>query len=190
MTVQELRIGPNTRVVLEYTLRDSAGEVLDSSSADEGEPMVFVHGYGMVVPGLERQLAGLAVGDARDIVVSPEEGYGERDEELVLTIDRSEVPRPRAVQPGDELVAESADGDEAVMRVVEVHEDSVVVDGNHPLAGQTLHYAIVVKEVRRATEEEIAEAATAFEEAGYEEASAHEHPQNGLVQLGRPKRRD
>ncbi|MBX3192475.1 MAG: FKBP-type peptidyl-prolyl cis-trans isomerase [Labilithrix sp.] len=160
-------IQPNARVVLDYTLRDDKGDVLDASDGEGGEPIVYVHGYGMLVPGLEVALAGLAQGDEREVVVPAAEGFGDRDEELVLEIDRSDVPNPKTVRAGDELVAESPDGDEVPMRVVEVTEESVVLDANHPLAGMTLHYAVKVREIADASESEVAEAAAAFEEAGY-----------------------
>jgi FKBP-type peptidyl-prolyl cis-trans isomerase SlyD len=175
-------IEPNARVVLEYTLRDVDDEVLDASGTDDGEPIVYVHGYGMLVPGLEKALSGLAVGDEKEVVVSPEEGFGEHDDELVIEIDRSEMPRPEAVAVGDELIAESPDGDEAVMRVIEVKDDAVVLDGNHPLAGETLRYSVVVREVRPATQAEIEQAA-----AGFEDAAAMHEPSglsDELVQLG------
>jgi FKBP-type peptidyl-prolyl cis-trans isomerase SlyD len=178
-------IEPNTRVVLDYTLRDDEDDVLDASNIEDGEPIVYVHGYGMLVPGLEKALTGMAVGDERTIVVAPEEGFGERDEELVLEVDRSEMPRPEAVQVGDEIVAESAEGDEAVMRVIEVNPDSVVLDGNHPLAGERLHYKVTIREVRPATDEEIGEAAADFEEAAEDFAPKAEATSGGgeLVQL-------
>ena len=160
-------IQSNARVVLEYTLKDEKGEVLDSSDAEDGEPITYVHGYGMLVPGLEAALDGLEVGASKDVTVSPEEGFGERDDELVLEIDRSDFPEPKNVKVGDEVVAESPDGDEVPMRVIEVKDDTVVVDANHPLAGVTLRYSVKVKEVAEASEEEIAEAAAGFEEAGY-----------------------
>jgi FKBP-type peptidyl-prolyl cis-trans isomerase SlyD len=180
--ISKATIEPNARVVLDYTLRGTDDDVIDASDSEGGEPIIYVHGYGMLVPGLERALTGLAVGDERDVIVSPEEGFGERDEELVLEIDRSEVPRPDAVTVGDELVAESPQGDEAVMRVVEVTEDAVVLDGNHPLAGETLRYSVIVREVRPATEEEIEEAASSFDELEDEAAPASK---GDLVQLGR-----
>lgn len=177
-------IESNARVVLDYTLRDSDDDVLDASDAEGGEPIVYVHGYGMLVPGLEKALVGLGPGDERDVIVPPEEGFGERDEELVLEIDRSEVPRPDAVAVGDELVAESPEGEEAIMRVIEVTPDAVILDGNHPLAGETLRYSVIVRDVRPATAEEIAEAAAGFDEAaeGWETAGATD---GALVQLGR-----
>jgi FKBP-type peptidyl-prolyl cis-trans isomerase SlyD len=160
-------IQANARVVLEYTLKNDKGELLDSSDADDGEPIEYVHGYGMLVPGLEVALANLAVGDTKDVVVSPEEGFGERDDELVMEVDRSDFPDPAKIEVGDEFVAESPDGDEAPMRVIELKEETVVVDANHPLAGVTLHYSVKVSEVAQATDEEIEEAAAEFEEAGY-----------------------
>jgi FKBP-type peptidyl-prolyl cis-trans isomerase SlyD len=179
-----MRIEPNSRAVIDYTLRDSAGDLIDSSESEDGEPIAYVHGYGMLVPGLEKALTGLAVGDEREIVVSAEEGFGERDDELVIEIDRADVPNPKTVAVGDELVAESPDGEEAVMRVLEVTKDGVVLDGNHPLAGETLRYTIVVREVRSATEDEISRAAMDFDEAGYET------PTPGLVQLDPARRRN
>lgn len=160
-------IQPNARVVLEYTLRDEKGEVLDSSDAEDGEPIVYVHGYGMLVPGLEAALVGLEQGASKEVTVEPAEGFGDRDEELVMEIDKTDFPDPTSVTMGDEVVAESPDGDEVPMRVVEVREETVVVDANHPLAGVTLRYSVKVKELAEATEDEIAEAAAGFEEAGY-----------------------
>ena len=192
-------IQPNARVVLEYTLRDEKGEVLDSSDAEDGEPIVYVHGYGMLVPGLEAALVGLEQGASKDVTVEPAEGFGDRDEELVLEIDKTDFPDAKNITLGDEVVADSPDGDEVPMRVVEVKDKTVVVDANHPLAGVTLRYSVKVKEVAAATEEEIAEAAADFEEAGYGhdcddpthdhshdhgEGHGHAHPHGGdLVQL-------
>lgn len=164
----DLTIQPNTHVTVDYSLRDDGGELLDDSQGDGGEPMRYVHGYGMLVPGLEAALAGLRVGEQREVVVSAEQGYGEYDEDLVLEIDRSELPDPAAVKVGDEFVAESPDGDELAMSVVEVHEDLVVVDANHPLAGMTLRYQVKVRDLRPATDDEIERAAAELD-------TAHEH---------------
>jgi FKBP-type peptidyl-prolyl cis-trans isomerase SlyD len=180
MTVETIE--PNARVVLRYTLRGENDDVIDTSEGPDGEPIVYVHGYGMLVPGLERALAGMRAGEKKEVLVSPEEGYGEHDEELVMEVDRSEMPRPDAVAIGDELVAESEEGEEAFVRVVDVKKDAVVLDGNHPLAGKALRYSVTIAEIRAATEAEIAEAAQAFDEAGDLDAT----PGPGLVQLRRP----
>ena len=179
-------IQPNARVVLDYVLEGDDGREIDRSDAPGNEPLAYVHGYGMIVPGLEAALAGMRAGEEKKVVLSPEEGFGVRDEELVLEVDREELPRPKEVMPGDELVAESPDGEEVALRVVEVKSDSVVVDANHPLAGLTLHYLVKVREVRPATDDEVAAAAESFEEAGYVE---EEPAPEGLVQLSPKKSR-
>jgi len=85
-------IQPNSHATIAYTLRDPQGEILDGSFVEGGELIEYVHGYGMLVPGLEVKLAGLAAGDKRKIVVPAEEGFGTHDDELVLEIDRAEFP--------------------------------------------------------------------------------------------------
>ena len=190
MTIQMQKIQPNAFVSLDYTLHDDDGELLDESGGEDGQPIDYVHGYGMLVPGLEAALVGLEMGDERDIVVTAEEGYGEHDEELVLEVERSEFPDPARVAPGDEFLAESPDGDDVPMRVVEVKGDSVIVDANHPLAGLALHYKVKVLVVRSATEEELETAARELSEAEEHEHGPdcdHDHDDEGtpLVQLGK-----
>jgi FKBP-type peptidyl-prolyl cis-trans isomerase SlyD len=192
--VSATTIQPNAHVTLDYTLRDQSGKLLDQSDEDGGEPIRYVHGYGMLVPGLEAGLAGLAVGARREIVVSAELGFGERDEELVLEIDRAEFPDPEHVEAGAEFVAESPDGDEVVMRVVELRDDAVVVDANHPLAGMTLTYAVHVREIRPATDTELEQAAAEFEAARHVHDGAcdhdHDHDHAGLITLGAKKKNE
>jgi FKBP-type peptidyl-prolyl cis-trans isomerase SlyD len=166
--VSSLRIEPNSHVTVDYELRDEDGELIDASSGEGGEPISYVHGYGMLVPGLEAALAGLAVGDERDIVIPAEAGYGEYDDDLVVEVDRSEFPNPAAVAVGDEFVAEAPDGGEVELSVIEVRDDHVLVDANHPLAGVELRYHVHVQEVRPATEAEIERAASDLDDA-------HEH---------------
>jgi FKBP-type peptidyl-prolyl cis-trans isomerase SlyD len=181
VTANDIIIEPNKYVTLDYELRDGDGELVDASEADGGEPIRYVHGYGMLVPGLEAALAGLRAGDEREVVVPAEAGYGEYDDRLVLEVDRSEVPDSKAVQVGDELVAESPDGDELTMSVVEVRDEVLVVDANHPLAGVTLRYNVKVREVRDATGQEIEEAAADLDDAhehvhGPDCDHEHDHP--------------
>jgi FKBP-type peptidyl-prolyl cis-trans isomerase SlyD len=165
LIVNELTIQPNSHVTVDYELRDDEGDLMDASEADGGEPIRYVHGYGMLVPGLEAALAGLKAGDERDVVVPADAGYGEYDEGLVLEVDRSELPNPKTVCVGDELVAESPDGDELALSVIEVRDDVVVVDANHPLAGVTLLYHVKVRDIRVATDDEVQRAAADLDEA-------------------------
>jgi FKBP-type peptidyl-prolyl cis-trans isomerase SlyD len=173
-----LRIAPNRFVSLDCTLRDEEGEVIDAGEASGA--VEYVHGYGMLVPGLETALSGLAAGDQREIFVPPASGYGERDEDLLMEVERSDFPDPARVAEGDELEAEWPDGGSQIMRVVEVRPDSVVVDANHPLAGVALRYFVKVLGVRHATVAEIEKAAVELEEAEAEaradgEAAARGH---------------
>lgn len=165
----------NSRVVVEYVLKDEEGEVLDASDAEDSEPITYVHGYGLLVPGLEAGLEGLTAGATKSIVIDPAEGFGEHDEDLVGEIDRGEFPEPDKVAEGDEFVAESSVGEPIVMRVVEVRKDSVIVDANHPLAGVTLHYDVKIREVRSASPEEIAEAKDALEASEHACGCGHDH---------------
>lgn len=183
------RIAANAFVLLDYVLKAEDGEILDDSSADGGEPIRYVHGYGMLVPGLEKQLVGLGAGEAKAFVVPPEEAYGTYDDELVLEIERTEIPNSDSVKEGDEIVATDQDGDEAHLRVVEVKDDVVVVDGNHPLAGLALRYEVAVREVRAATDSEMEAAANAFEEHQHVHGPDcnHGEPEEQLVTLGKKK---
>lgn len=163
--MNELAIQPNTHVTLDYELRGDEGDLLDASNGDGGEPIRYVHGYGMLVPGLESALVGLHIGDEREVVVPADAGYGEYDESLLLEVERARLPDPAGVQVGDEFVAESPAGEELAMNVVEVGDDRIVVDANHPLAGMTLRYWVKVLEIRQATEVEIQHAASELDEA-------------------------
>jgi len=144
----------NDRVVtLELTLRDGDGELLDGAGDGDGGPFVYLHGHENVVPGLEAALRGRRAGDAFEVAVEPADGYGERTtEELIeLPLEMFEGE----VEPGDELVFETEDGEEAPIWVVEVEGDRVRVDVDHPLAGVRLHYEGRVLDVRDASELEL-----------------------------------
>ena len=187
-----LAVNTDAFVTVSYALFDPKGKLIERTAPDE--PLTYVHGYSQILPGLESGLAGLAAGDKRSFTVPPEEAFGDRDEDAVIELDKRDFPKGRKLAVGDELVAEGPDGDELAMRVVSIKKDSVVVDTNHPLAGLTVRFDVVVDAVRAATADEIAEAQAELEEqleegcgCGEEHDHEHEHapePQ-GLVQLGR-----
>src|SRR5260221_12021352 len=114
-------IGPDTFVALAYTLYDEDGDVLDCS--DEDAPLSYLHGYGQIVPGLERAIEGMVRGNERSVVVPPEEGYGEYDPEAVLEIGRSDFPVPGDVSVGAQFLAHSDDGASGPMTIREVEEE-------------------------------------------------------------------
>ena len=114
-----------------------------------------MHGASQIVPGLESELAGLAAGDAKDVVVQPEDGYGLPDPEGVFGVPRAAFPPDAKLSVGDSFIGEDDEGQALPVRVVELREDVVVVDANHPLAGETLFFHVDVREVRDATAEEL-----------------------------------
>jgi FKBP-type peptidyl-prolyl cis-trans isomerase SlyD len=147
-----VQIEKNRVVTLHYTLRDDQGAVIDTSSGRA--PLSYLHGKGNIIPGLEQALAGKSAGDRLEVTVAPEQGYGPRDERLVQILPRSRFEQGTALQPGMQLRATTPRG-ARIVTVVKVERDFVTVDGNHPLAGRTLHFAVEVAEVRRATHEEV-----------------------------------
>jgi FKBP-type peptidyl-prolyl cis-trans isomerase SlyD len=182
-----MKIEANSYALVDYELLSDAGESLDDSAAEDGKPIRYVHGYGMLVPGLEGRLAGLGAGDKKELLVPAAEAYGEHDDELVYELERSEIDGD--VEEGDEIVLEADDGEQRVVYVVELLDDVIVVDGNHPLAGVDLRYRVHVREVREATHDEIARAASDLESVephvhGADCAHDHEAP---LMSLGRKK---
>ncbi len=139
-------------VSMHYTLRDDAGEVLDTS--DGGEPLAYLHGHNNIVPGLEEALTGKDVGDKLDVKVSPEQGYGENHAELVQEVPRAAFEGVDEIQPGMRFQAETAAGPRPVI-VTTVTDETVTVDGNHPLAGENLHFSVEVVETRDPLPEEL-----------------------------------
>lgn len=145
-------IGPGMFVRIHYTLRDSRGNVLESTQGEE--PHGLVWGTGAVVPGLEMGLEGARVGEVLTVTVPPEDAYGLRNDSDLFEVDLEEFPDPANVVVGQEFSAEGDDGTTLAMRVVEVHDDHALVDANHPLAGETLNFQVRVVEVRTATDDE------------------------------------
>ena len=153
---RSMRIVKDAYVVLDYVLYDEDGDVIEATDDEGGRPIGFVQGYGTLVPGLEHGVVGMAAGDTKEVVVTPEHGYGARDEELEHWVDRSDFPA--GVEVDDEFEAEDGDGEQITLRVVEIADDAILVDANHPLAGENLRFEVMVRSVRPATAEELADA--------------------------------
>ncbi len=145
-------IADDVVVTLEYTLTVN-GEVLDSSK-DSG-PIVFLQGYQNIVPGLEKALYGMKVGDKKSVKVTPAEGYGDVDPEAVMELPKSEFPEEIPLEVGVELDIQDEDGEIMTATIVSVNKNSVKLDFNHPLAGQELNFDVEIADLREATEEEI-----------------------------------
>ena len=147
-----MTIAQNSVVTIHYTLKDDAGQVIDSSR--EGDPIAYLHGHGNLVLGLERELQGKSAGDKVSVSVTPEEGYGEYDQKLVQQVPRRSMSGVGKITLGMRLHAQTPEGPRAVT-VTRLVGDMVTIDGNHPLAGKNLNFEVEITDVRDATEEEL-----------------------------------
>ncbi|RJX30167.1 MAG: peptidylprolyl isomerase [Oxalobacter sp.] len=156
-------IAKNTVVTVHYTLFDAQNNLLE----ENGEPIVYLHGgYESTLPSIEQALEGKKVGDSVTIQVEPEDAFGEYDADLVKIEARDRFPTPLEVGMQFEGVPEGEDDDEEAMIyvVTDIVDDKVILDGNHPLAGMALRFALRVSEVRGATKEEIDDEYPHFED--------------------------
>jgi FKBP-type peptidyl-prolyl cis-trans isomerase SlyD len=148
-----MQISENSVVSFHYTLTNDAGESLDSSRG--GQPLTYLQGAGNIVPGLEEAMEGHQVGDSFKVDVPAEEGYGVHHEGLVQDVPRAAFQGVDEIEPGMSFQAQTPQGVHSVT-VTKVTADTVTVDGNHPLAGQTLHFDVEITDVRAASAEELA----------------------------------
>lgn len=148
-----MKITKDHAVSFDYEVRNSRSEILDSSQ--NNAPMAYVHGYASIIPGLEKALEGKSAGETLNIVVPPVEAYGLRDERRMAEVPRNIFPEGTEIKPGMRFRAQRDDGFDNVV-VVAIDKDTVTVDSNHPLAGETLTFDVTVRDVRPATPEEIA----------------------------------
>ncbi|MDB5963746.1 MAG: peptidylprolyl isomerase [Polaromonas sp.] len=146
-----MKIEKDTAVTLSYKVADAQGKLVEQSN----EPMVYLHGgYGNTLPKIEAALDGQESGFQTVLALEAGDAFGLRDEDLVRTIPKSQFPP--GVKVGGQLEGRGADGREQVFNVVKIKGDTVILDGNHPLAGKALRFTLKVTDVRAATEEEIA----------------------------------
>ena len=146
-------IKQNSVVTMHYELKDSEDQILDSSK--DQDPLVYLHGAGNIIVGLEEQLLGKAAGDNVDAVVSPEKGYGMPVDALVQTVPKEAFGEEiEKVEVGMRFQAETEQGPVPVV-VTAMDDATVTVDGNHPLAGKELHFHVSIVEIREASAEEI-----------------------------------
>lgn len=147
-----MEIAADKVVLIHYTLKDDSGAVLDSSAG--GEPLAYIQGHGNLVPGLEKALQGKEDGNTLTVVLAPADGYGIREEKLVQRVPKRSLQGAGEIKKGMQFQARTDDG-MRVFTVTAVAGDMVTLDGNHPLADQTLHFDVAVVAVREATAEEL-----------------------------------
>ncbi|MGB0846346.1 MAG: FKBP-type peptidyl-prolyl cis-trans isomerase [Thiolinea sp.] len=149
-----MQIAQNAVASLRYTLTDSSGAILDEATNET--PFVYLHGANNIIPGLEAALIGKQASDQLEVTIPPEDAYGARDDRLTQEVSKemfSGVDESQLI-PGAQFHAQTNAGQE-VITIAAVQDDTVTIDGNHPLAGETLHFDVTVLEVRAATKEEL-----------------------------------
>lgn len=149
-----MTIADNKVVTIDFTVKNAdTNEVIETSVGSE--PLVYLHGFNNLVPGLEKELTGKKVGDVYEVLVTPEEGYGLRDDSLVQDVPMEAFQGIDNVKVGMEFTADGPQG-EVVVEVIKIEGDVVTVDSNHPLAGVPLAFSGEIKTIRDASEEELA----------------------------------
>ena len=145
-------VGDGKRVSLEYTLTLEDQTVIDTNVGKT--PLVYTHGTQQIVPGLEKQLAGLKAGDTKKVEVSPEEGYGEADPNRFQEVPTENIPE-EARSVGKKLQGQGPDGQMMFAQVTEVKENTIIVDLNHPLAGKKLFFAVKVLKIEKGDPQQV-----------------------------------
>ena len=148
-----MQIANNSVVSIEYTLKDDEGNILDTSEGHDA--LSYLHGAGNIIPGLENALTGKTLGDELSVTVGPEEGYGERIEQLTQVVSREIFESIDKIEVGMQFQGQSGDEQPMIITITGIEGDNVTIDGNHPLAGVNLNFEIKVVEVRDATAEEL-----------------------------------
>ncbi len=169
-----MKVEKGNVISVDYELHLGDGKVVDAS--EPGKPLSYIHGEGQIVPGLERALEGLDVGEARKVVVEPDDGYGPHDARGVQEVPRNAFPAELVPQVGMELTAQGPQGEAVPFVIKEVRPETVVIDLNHPLAGETLHFAVTVRGVRAATAEELEHGHVHGDDGHHQHDDGHDHP--------------
>jgi FKBP-type peptidyl-prolyl cis-trans isomerase SlyD len=149
---ETLLVADGQVVAMNYTLKVD-GETIDASE-DHG-PIEFLQGQGNIIPGLERELYGMAVGESKDVVVVPEDGYGEIDSEAFMEVPRDQFPEDIPMEVGTLIEMHNESDQPLDARIESVGEETVRLDFNHPLAGKQLNFSVKIASLRTATEEEL-----------------------------------
>ncbi|HLE10173.1 MAG: peptidylprolyl isomerase [Bdellovibrionales bacterium RIFOXYD12_FULL_39_22] len=139
-------------VTIEYTLTNEHGETLDSSK-DNG-PLAYLHGHSNIISGLEQEIEGKGIGEKLKVTIAPKDGYGEIRQDMIQDVPRAQFEDADNLQVGMQFQVQAGE-ETLIVMVKSVSDDMVTLDGNHPLAGQTLHFDVEICEIRTATEDEL-----------------------------------
>lgn len=155
MAEETLKVSKNIVVSMDYVLNLEGEREIDRSESDS--PLEYLHGYNNIIPGLEKELEGMLVGDEKDVVVPPELGYGHRDPDGVVEFPRDSFPSTLRMDLGESVMMRDNESGESLRAYIkETSADSVLLDFNHPLAGETLYFNIKISDLRSANDDELA----------------------------------
>ena len=146
------KIAQNTVVSLDYTLTNDAGDILDKS---ENGQFVYLHGTNSIIPGLENALADKSLNDEFKVTIEADDAYGQNDDSKKQVVGREMFEADSPIEVGTQFHAQSPEGEMLMITVTAIDGDQITIDGNHPLAGERLHFEIKVTDLREASEEEI-----------------------------------
>ena len=147
-----MQIAKNAVVSIHYTLKNDAGAVIDSSIGRD--PLFYLHGAGNLIAGMEENLEGKKKGENFEALISPEKGYGVKDESLIQVVPKSVFGEIDDIQVGMQFNAQNG-AQSFMVKVAAIEGDQITIDGNHELAGENLHFSVEVMSVREASAEEI-----------------------------------
>ncbi len=148
----QVKVVKNSVVTINYTLTNNNGEVLDSSKANG--PLAYLHGHDNIIPGLEKEMEGKTKGDKFKTTILPKDGYGDIRSDMVQNVPKSQFEEGEKLEIGMQFQVQAGE-ETLIVAIKEINDDTVTLDGNHPLAGQTLHFEVEINEIREATKDEL-----------------------------------
>ncbi len=149
-----MKVARNRVVSIDYVIQLANGHVVESSTGEGA--LTYLHGRGQIVPGVERAIEGMQVGEVLQVTLPPSEGFGDRKSEGVFLLPRAAFPDGEEISTGMMFSATRVDGKVVMFRVLDAQPEAILVDTNHPLAGEVLHVWVAIRGIREATEEELA----------------------------------
>lgn len=144
--IQTMTVEHNKTVLIDYTLTDENGSIIDTTK--EQQPLSYVHGAGQLIPGLEKALEGKTAGNQIEVAIVPADAYGEYNQELFQEVPRSEFKGIDKIDVGMQFQTHNPQGHSQIVTVSKVTDEMVTIDSNHPLAGKTLHFDVTVVDVQ------------------------------------------
>lgn len=148
-----MKISENTTVEIDFSITDADGNIVESTK--ESGPAPYIHGKEMMIQAVEDALLGKEEGESISVSVSPEQGFGKRDESLVSEMPREEFSEFGEISVGDEFQTYDKEGNPVFVSITEIRDDVVIVDANHPFADKTLTFNIDIRSVKETTDDDI-----------------------------------